>query len=277
MRATNERPGKTTNAAPRTRVPHVSSVVLSTSMIAAAALLLAARPAAAQQNAPAAYTSGPQAEPRPPRPMLGFSVSLGTRSDLVRSAALDPFSRTDRLSQPALGLGYRFGAPEAPGLALAFEWNRGTTSATARAASTDLTTDRLAVGVEARFPVLNRLAVFGRLAPGVVRVKARMYDASAPAPAYQQAGAGTLGQTTWAPAVDVGAGLAFRIADVHGPGTPSFSFWVLADGGYGWSAAHQVLLRPSSEPQPGRVDEPVRLGELALRGAFARARLALSF
>lgn len=266
--------------APTTRMRMVSSVVasMSMSMSAAAALLLTAGPAAAQQNAPGAYTSGPPAEPRPPLPMFGFSVSVGTRSELVRSAAFDPFSRTDRLAQPALGLGYRFGGPEAPGLALAFEWNRGTTSAVARGASTDLTMDRLAVGVEARYPVLKRLAVFGRVAPGAVRVKARMYDASAPSPAYQQAGAGsTLGQTTWAPAVDVGAGLAFRFADVRGPGTPSFSFWVLADGGYGWSAAHQVELRPESEPQPGRVDEPVRLGELAVRGAFARARLALSF
>jgi hypothetical protein len=245
-------------------------------MMVALSLWLAATDAQAQQPMARSEAAAIPDNP-PPREPLGISVSLGTRSDLVRSGGLDPFSRTDRVGQSALGVGYRFGGLDAAGLSLGFEWDHGTASATARSAPTTLTVDRLSVALEARYPLVPRLSAFGRLAPGLIRDQVTLVDSSAPVPAYQLGATDKLEQTTWTPAADVGAGLSFRVVDVRGRGVPAFSFWVIADGGFGFAPAHDLSLRSGSEVQPGRTDEAVRLGELAMRGGFARGRVAISF
>lgn len=256
----------------------------------AAALVLVAGVAAAGQAqaqipAPEPRTYGPprpmvmrEPQPEPARAPLGISVSAGLRSDLIRSAGLDPFSGTDRVGQGALGVGYRFGDPDAAGLSVGFDWNRGSLSAQARSASAELTLDRLTVGIEGRYPLLRRLAVFGRVAPGLLRSHARLYEPSAPADPYAGAyGGGGMMQTKWSPAADVGAGLAFHFADVRSPGVPVVGFWLIADGGFGFSPAYELTLRGHADPLPGRTDEPIRLGSLTLSGGFARARVAVSF
>lgn len=64
---------------------------------------------------------------------------------------------------------------------------------------------------------------------------------------------------------------------VRSPGVPVVGFWLIAYGGFGFSPAYDLVLRVQAEPLPGRTDEPIRLGSLALSGAFARVRLAVSF
>lgn len=230
---------------------------------------------AQQQPAPSAMVA--VSEPAPPLAPLGIVLSAGMRSDLVRSAALDPFARTDDISQGALGIGYRFGHVDGAGLALGFEWSRGSVSATARSAATDLTIDRLAVGIEGRYPLVRRLAVFVRLAPGLLRSQARWYDLAAPPAPYEDGRGSALTQKTWSPAFDAGAGLAFRFGDLRSPGLPSVSLWLVGDGGFGFSPGHELVLRNQSQPLAGRIDEPIRLGTLSLSGAFARVRLSASF
>lgn len=253
--------------------------ITGTAMVVSVLASLAARsaPARAQTLAPPAPHGSVSSQPSPPLAPLGIVVSAGMRSDLIRSAALDPFAGTDSIGQGTLGIGYRFGQADAAGLALGFEWSRGSVSAGARAAATDLTIDRLTLGIEARYPVMGRLAVFVRLAPGVVRSQAHWYDLSAPPPAYQDGGGSALGQKKWSPAVDAGAGLAFRFGDLHSPGLPSVSLWLVADGGFGFSPGHEVVLRNQSQPLAGRIDDPIRLGNLSFSGAFARVRVAASF
>jgi hypothetical protein len=248
-----------------------------TALAAAVLALLATASEGAQAQQPAPFGTVAVSQPAPPLEPLGITLSAGMRSDLVRSAGLDPFSATDSISQSALGVGYRFGAVDAGGLAVGVEWNRGSVSAEARSASTDLTIDRLTLGIEGRYPVVRRLAVFLRLAPGVLRSQTRWNDLSVPAEAYQDSGGRALTQKKWSPAVDVGAGLAFRFGDLHSPGLPSVSLWLVADGGFGFSPGHELTLRNQSEPLAGRTDEPIRLGTLSLSGGFARARLAASF
>lgn len=211
------------------------------------------------------------------RAPLGLTAALGVRSDLVRSLGLDPFSTADGLSQSALSIGYRISGTERAGLALGFEWNHGTTTATARGSEASLTLDRLTLAIEARVGLWQRLSAFGRFAPGLLRDHASLVDPSAPVGAYGGISVGGLQQTKWVPAADLSAGLAFRFGELRGRGAPVFGFWLTTEGGYGYAGAHDLVLASRVETQPGRVDEPLRLGQLALRGAFLRFRVAVSF
>ena len=210
---------------------------------------------------------------------IGLTAGLGIRSDLVHSGGLDPFSARDGVPQSALSISYRFGDTASPSMAVGFEWDHGALTGTARGAETTLTIDRLSLGLEGRLPLVTRLVAFGRVAPGLLRDHASILDASAPGGAYGGAASGNLQQTTWVAAGDISGGLAYRFTEFHGgaQGAPVFGFWLTAEGGYGYAATHDLVLSPHVETQPGRTDEPLRLGQLAFRGAFLRIRLALSF
>jgi hypothetical protein len=242
------------------------------------ALTLALTPALTSSAARASEPAVAVANPREPATFaLGLTVGLGVRSDLVRSAGLDPFSTTDGVPQTALSVSYRLSGAEPSGLAVGFEWDHGELTSTARGTDTSLTIDRLSLGLEGRIPLAARLVAFGRLAPGLLRDHASLLDLSAPAGAYGGIASGVLDQTTWVLAGDVSGGLAYRMAELHGQSGLAFGIWLAAEGGYGYAASHDLVLGPHVETQPGRVDEPLRLGTLAFHGAFLRVRLALSF
>ena len=213
----------------------------------------------------------------PPHRALGLTVSLGLRSDLVRNSALDAFSRTDGIPQSALSISRRFGGSDVSGLVVGFEWDHGKTNATARGADSSLTIDRLSVAVEGRMPILHRLAGFARIAPGLLHENASIADVSAPGDAYAGVAAGGLHAKGWVPAADISGGLDLRVGELYRFGTPLFGFWLTAEGGYGYAGAHDLVLTPNVATQPGRTDEPLRLGELSLRGPFLRFQFAVSF
>jgi hypothetical protein len=211
------------------------------------------------------------------QPSVGLTAGLGIRSDLVRSAGLDAFSTTDGVPQSALSVSYRLGGTERAVVAIGFEWNHGTTTAAARGTNAVLTIDRLSLGLEGRVPMSRRFSLFARVAPGLLRDHASLIDGSAPGGAFNSHVAGGMEQTTWVAAADVSAGVAFRIGEVHGQASPVLGFWLIAETGYGYSRAHDLVLSSRVETQPGRIDEPLHLGQLALRGAFGSFRVAMSF
>lgn len=254
---------------PRGCTPFFASVATTAIRVAIVAGVLAGAPAVTR-----AQVIGSEPEARAP---LGITAGLGLRSDLIRSSGLDPFSTGDDLHQSALSIGYRFGPTEGLGLALAFEWNHGVASANARAASGTLTVDRLSLGFEGRATLWRRLSGFARIAPALLRSDAQLREDSTPAGTFGGGETGVLTQTKWVPAADASAGLALRLAEVRGRGSPTFGFWLTAEAGYGYAGAFDLVLAPQVEAEPGRVDEPVRLGRLALRGGFMRARFAVSF
>ena len=233
------------------------------------AVVVAPRPAAAAITDSDLYGA--------PRPALGLTVSLGFRSDLVRSAALDPFSRRDGIGQSALSVARRFGGSELSGLLLGFEWNHGKTTATARGADSSLELDRLTMVIEGRLPIRAKLAGFARFAPGLLRENAHLADASVPGDAYTGISSGGLDGKAWVPAADISGGLALRLGEMYRYGTPLFGFWLTAEGGYAYAGAHDLVLTPSVATQPGRTDEALNLGALAFRGPFLRFRFAVSF
>jgi hypothetical protein len=241
--------------------------------------LLALVPATGKAEPTPTPTSTDGEPARPAAHGVGLTAGLGIRSDLVHSGGLDPFSVKDGVPQSALSISYRWGDTTLPSMAVGFEWDHGVLTGTARGAETTLTIDRLSLGLEGRLPLATRLVAFGRVAPGLLRDQASLLDASAPGGAYGGAASGNLQQTTWVAAGDLSGGLAYRFTEFHGgaQGASVFGFWLTAEGGYGYAAAHDLVLSPHVETQPGRTDEPLRLGQLAFRGAFLRIRLALSF
>ncbi|MEO8213678.1 MAG: hypothetical protein ABI560_10815 [Myxococcales bacterium] len=228
-----------------------------------------------QSDATAMYGYAP-AMPPESQP-IGLTASAGMRSDLVASAGLDPFAATDSIPQTALAVGYRFGHDVMSGIGVAFEWDHGNSTATARGTDTSLTVDRLSLGLDARVAIRTRLAAFARLAPGLMRHHASFNEPAAPPPAYQEGAPGALQQTAWVPAADLSGGLVLRIGDVRPDQRRTFTFLVVGEGGYGLARAHDLTVASNHQTPAGRTDEPVHLGRLAFSGMFLRLYLALSF
>jgi len=221
-----------------------------------------------------------QAEVAPvaPLPPLGLEVRVALGASLVRSSAFDPFSTHDGLSQSTLAIGWRPSRAERSGLGLGVAWSRGSTQAPARLGDASLTTDRLSLVLDARIPVLfSRLAGFARLAPGLQRVSVQLVELSVPAAPYDEGPRDTLKQSGWTYVVAASAGLAFALGHLETSGLPVFGLWLTAEGGYCLAGSQDLTLTSGATVIDGRIDEPVRFGQLALGGPFMRFGLAVGF
>ena len=74
---------------------------------------------------------------------------------------------------------------------------------------------------------------------------------------------------------DVALGVAARLLGDPDGRQPGERLWFFVEGGYGWSATQNLLLRPTSGA-PERASS-VDLGELSLSGGFGKAGVLLSF
>jgi hypothetical protein len=134
----------------------------------------------------------------------------------------------------------------------------------------------LAAALCGRVPLSRRFAAFARLTPGAARVEAQVTDASALASGPSTAAA--LAQVHWLPSAAASAGLAFRVASVsRSRSAPVFDYWLTAEAGYHYSPSYALELRSEGRPAAGRDVQPLALGDLSLRGGFARLGMALTF
>jgi hypothetical protein len=195
-----------------------------------------------------------------------WELAAGVRTMFIRSAGYDPFSTDDALTQFSL-VGTR-ALVRADHLALVagLGLDVGGSSATARGAPSSLTLTRVSALVEGRYQPAARLYLFARLAPGLLHAAASIDDVSTP-------GASSLSTTFDAFSLDAGGGAAFCIGDI---GRVHVGAWLLADGGYGWVAAQDLVLAPglgSDQSKAGTLD----LGTLAPRSGFFRISFAVSY
>lgn len=212
---------------------------------------------------------------RPDEP-IGLGLGVGFRTDVLSHRGFDPFSTDDAVTQLALTASQALTQIGATALAVGFEWNRGQVDSEARGVPTSLALDRLLLQVEASRPIRGPLSGIVRAGAGVLTAKARIDDASGPRDAFG-GGAGAYATRFWAPSVEASAGLAWRLGTGAAVWRSRLSFWLRGDAGYTFSVARDLTLTTQSEPVLGRTDDPVRLGGLAVRGAFARLQLAVSF
>jgi hypothetical protein len=230
------------------------------------ALALVATQASAQSTSTPTSTSDSTSTSTTDSPSLPtWTADLGYRGAFVTDPGMNPFSTHDYFDQVSLGGSRLLVERGRFGFAPGFLWDFGSSMATARGADSALFVHRLSVPLEARFRLTRWLYVFARTAPGVANVHARVSDPSAPAP---------LVATSWLPTMDLSAGAAWRFADLR---DGRFGFWLTADGGYGWAKSMSLDLMPDLASDDPRRVGGTDLGHLALRGAFMRFAVAVSF
>jgi hypothetical protein len=229
---------------------------------------------AGEQQASVATTADRETVPR----FRGLALSLGVRTDLVRSRAFDPFSASDDLQQSSLGARYTVHASElGVGFGVGVAWDHGSSTATARSASTALTLDRLSLTVEGRAPLSRHFTALVRVAPGLLRRSTTLTDGSLPNAPYTLASAGTASQTASSVSADASVGMEFLVGRLQAATLP-VGLSLLADGGYSYAPAREVVFSSAaSTAVGGRTDQPVRFGKLAIGGVFFRLAAAVLF
>jgi hypothetical protein len=152
-------------------------------------------------------------------------------------------------------------------LAIAANADFGGSSASLRGQPSDLGLMRFGAGPELRLPFLDRLYVFGRLAPQALHVSTELNDT----------GSGLkFADEQWTFALDAALGASFRFAaaDPGGLRHP-IGFFVRVEAGYLWSPALDLKL-PASGNAPVRT-APLALNELALSGLSIGAALGVGY
>jgi hypothetical protein len=81
------------------------------------------------------------------------------------------------------------------------------------------------------------------------------------------------GANAWTFAGDLSAGAAFEFAGDNRGASTRPRAWVGFDGGYGWSGASKVELKPEDEAGAPVRTQPVTFADLAVRGPFIRFSL----
>jgi hypothetical protein len=196
-----------------------------------------------------------------------LSLWLGFRDQIVSSDGLDPFSENDAL--PAFQLGASAGVYDFTSgqVALAANADFAGSSASVRGQPTELGVMRFGAGPELRVPFLDRLYLFGRLAPQALHVSTELDDT----------GSGMkFADEQWTFALDAALGASFRFAAADPGGIPyPIGFFVRVEAGYLWSPALDLKLPPSGNA-PVRT-APLALNELALSGVSFGAALGVSY
>jgi len=182
---------------------------------------------------------------------------LGFHNQLVATQGLDPFSEDDQV--PTFHIGASLGVSELENgqLALVGSADFGGTDSSMRGQSTDLSVQRFGLGPELRFPLLDRLYVFGRVAPQAVHVSTEIEETSSGV---------RLGEKQWSFALDAALGASVRIAALRpSDAARPLAVFIRLEAGYLWSPALDLDLSPVAGDAPVRT-APLDFGELALRG-----------
>ncbi len=232
-------------------------------------------PPAAPAAAPEPADASPSDEPEPfddgtlGRHQQHLLLGIGVRTTFVSDAGFDPFSETDALPQVTLDAGAVLWTNEEVSLAGLAGWDYGGSSSTARGAKTSLDVHRWWLAAEVRYHLLRRLYGFGRVAPALLESSASLKDGAANVERKADA---------WVFGADVSLGAAYEIAGQRNGAVRSPRGWLGIEGGYSWAASSVLVLDVDADDDtaPSRTAS-LDLGELALRGPFVRANLALTF
>jgi hypothetical protein len=217
-----------------------------------------------------------QAQPTPVRdaaspapvaaPIPRLSAWLGVASLWVASEGLDAFSKDDALVMFDAGAALSIARADGLDLAAVASLGIGASDASYRGEATSLDFTRISLGPEARWSLLDRLFLFGRLSPSLTRLSAGLDESSSGA---------RLSQTKWVWGGEGALGLDLRFAEAAAALPAALGFYLRVEGGYAWSASSDLSLRAGSDA-PVRT-APLELGELALRGPSFKASVGAGF
>lgn len=192
---------------------------------------------------------------------------LGWRSQFVSSAGLDPFSERDHVPHLALGASYALWARDRLSLAGALGFDYGARSANARSSDAELSLLRFTLAPEARYHVLRILALTAKVGPTLTRQEAVLSTGLAT----------DLKDVSWKMGFDATAGVALEVFGYSSGESRKPRIWVTAEGGYGFSARSEQVLKPVKSGLAPERTTPVTLPDLSLSGPLFKAGAALSF
>lgn len=199
-----------------------------------------------------------------------WKVSAGVRGGRIDDPGYDPFADNSQLWQFSFAATRTLLTAGRFSFAAGLGWDGGVHSdTTARGFSSGIAVHRLNAPLEGRFHVATWLYGFARVAPGAVYRKAWIEDPSSPT--------AELDSSAWAFAADFSLGASFLAGPQGKPDKHVPRFWFTPEIGYAWSGSTELTLAPkgaADDPQPTGT---TNLGELALRGPFARMSVDLSF
>lgn len=207
-------------------------------------------------------------EPKPvmttPRPHR-FGVYLGVRAMNIKNSGYDPYSESDALAQNALGFSFTPWRSRPWSLHFLAEYNYGASTAYARNASTELSVNRFALGVEGRWMPKSRFYLYAKVVPALVRFDGEINDGDLGV---------TLESVSTAFLLDTSAGAALRLGTAGKEPKRTVSFWLMMDWGYTFATQAAMTFAPANMDDEtrsfGSINLPgLRLGGFVTRGAFA--------
>jgi hypothetical protein len=210
------------------------------------------------------------APPRRPR-VDTWQALVGVRAALIRSPGFDPFSNQDGLAQVDLSFSRVLLRQDRLALAAGLGFDYGASSTYARGAPSHLGLTRGSLVIEGRYTFHPHVYGFLRAAPGVLNLSASVDDSSTPPQPNTSPTPLTADFTV--PCLDGSLGLAVGLA----PPSSRVGAWILAQGGYGWAASHDLLLAPQLGSADQRKIAAIDLGSLSPSGPFMAFSFALSF
>ena len=204
-----------------------------------------------------------RATPGPP----AWQAWFGVRTSFFSSKGFDPFSTDDTFVMGSVGASRRVFTSGKLSFAGAIGFDFGTTRADARGELTALESYRLTVGPEARYHLLPELYAFVRPSAGVQRSVATLEEGSTGA---------TLAARDWLLAIDGSVGAAWSFWDLRSKKL-DLMFWLVAEGGYGFTQKSDLLLEPDAGAGAPQRTAALDLGELSQSGPYFRIALAGTF
>ena len=194
---------------------------------------------------------------------------VGARVGKMTSSGFDPFADSDELAQFSLGFGRTIVSAGNLSLAGLFLWDVGGRSGTARGVTSDLIVHRLTFGAEGRYHFFRQLFMFARVAPGALHSIATLED--------DLASVENRGARNWVFATDLSGGAMFELTGFGRSRKRLPSAWIALDGGYGFAGESELSLTPDTPGDGPERGEPVNLGPMALRGAFLRGAVVVTY
>jgi hypothetical protein len=212
-----------------------------------------------------------EAAPAPAAPhKQHWSAGLGFVGSVVASPGYDPYSKDNTLPMLALFGTFTPWDSRPFQLRIAFEWDYGGSSSTARSEPSNLEIHRLALGLEGRYTPMSRIALFVRGMPAAMHIGASIKDPYL---------GNTLETGIWTWGVDLTGGAAARIGSIGNSESPVASFWVGLDMGYRFAGTAAMRFRPGdlTEDDQSRHFGEVPLPNLDLSGFLSRLSVSVSF
>ena len=194
-------------------------------------------------------------------------VELGTRVQFVGSKGLDAFAEHDVVPHIALGASWGFFASDALSVAAVGGFDYGGSTSSARDNVTSLALHRFTLGPEARYHLFRVLALTAKVAPTLTRESAEVSSGIE----------SDLRSLAWKFGFDATAGAALELFGYHSGASRKPRLWVTGEGGYGWTASHDMVFRPIAESDAPQRLTPLKLEDLSLSGPLFRVTVALSF